>query len=74
MLWQFHAHIIRHMSESEKHDSRFWQIFVTLLVLFGMISIISRTYAIEWYYTWGAAIVTTVIVVVVFQRFIRREP
>ena len=62
------------MSESEKSDSRFWQIFVTLLILFGIISIISRTYAIAWYYTWGAAAVTAVIVVLVFQRFIRREP
>ena len=62
------------MSESEKTDSRFWQIFVTLLILFGILSIISRTYGIAWYYTWGAAAVTAVIVVVVFQRFIRREP
>ena len=59
------------MSESEKSDSRFWQIFVTLLILFGIISITSQKFSFEWYYTWGAAAVTTVIVVLIFRRLSR---
>ena len=58
----------RHMSESEKSDNRFWRIFVTLMIAFGTISIISRNYEVEWYYTWGAAALTAILVVFVFRK------
>ena len=58
----------RHMSKSEKSDSRFWRIFATLMIVFGIISIISRKYEVEWYYTWGAAALTAILVVFVFRK------
>ena len=61
--------------EEKKGDSRFWQIFVTLLILFGIISIISRTLDVDWQYqlfgSLAAAVVTTVIVLLVFRRLSR---
>tara|TARA_Y100001934_G_C12213333_1_gene707209 strand:- start:190 stop:366 length:177 start_codon:yes stop_codon:yes gene_type:complete len=57
--------------EEKKSNSRFWQIFSTLLILFGIISFTSQKFSFEWYYTWGAAAVTTVIVLLVFRRLSR---
>ena len=57
-----------HMSESEKSDRRFWRIFATLMIAFGIISLISRQFGLEWYYTWGAAALTAILVVFVFRK------
>lgn len=59
------------MTEQGNADRRFWQIFVTLLILFGIISIMSQNFTWDWYYTWGAAAVTTVVVVFIFRKFSR---
>ena len=56
------------MSQEKKSDSRFWRIFATLMIVFGIISIISRKYEVEWYYTWGTAALTAVLVVFVFRK------
>ena len=61
----------RGMSEPKNNNSQFWQIFVTLLILFGIISIMSQNFTWDWYYTWGAAAVTTVVVVLIFRKFSR---
>ena len=61
----------RGMSESKNNNSQFWQIFVTLLILFGIISIMSQNFTWDWYYTWGAVTVTTVVVVFIFRKFNR---
>ena len=61
----------RRMSESKNNNSQFWQIFVTLLILFGIISIMSQNFTWDWYFTWGAAAVTTVVVVFIFRKFSR---
>ena len=63
------------MMEEQKSENRFWSIFVTLLIIFGIISIISRTLDVDWQYqlfgSLAAAVVTTVIVVFVFRRLSR---
>ena len=63
------------MMEEKKSENRFWSIFVTLLIVFGIISIISRTLDVDWQYqllgSLAAAVVATVIVVFVFRRLSR---
>ena len=63
------------MSEEKKSESRFWSIFVTLLIVFGIISLISRMLNITWQYqllgTLAAAALTTFVVVLIFRRLSR---
>ncbi len=56
------------MPEEKRADSRFWGIFATLMIAFGIISIISRKYEVEWYYTWGTAALTAILVVFIFRK------
>ena len=63
------------MSEEKNSESRFWSIFVTLLIVFGIISLISRMLHITWQYqllgTLAAAALTTFVVVLIFRRLSR---
>jgi len=63
------------MSEEKKSESRFWGIFITLLIVFGIISIISNKFAVEWkeqlLITLGGGAVATVIVVFIFRKWSR---
>ncbi|HJN67337.1 MAG: hypothetical protein QF408_09090 [Pirellulales bacterium] len=63
------------MPEEKKSENRFWGIFVTLLIVFGIISLISRMFKVEWQYqlfgTLAAAAVATVVVVFVFRKLSR---
>jgi hypothetical protein len=65
------------MSKQEKDKTQFWGIFVTLLIVFGIISLISRMLPIGWIYqllgTIIAATVATCVVVVIFRR-LNRSP
>ena len=63
------------MPEEKESDNRFWGIFAVLLIIFGIISLISRMFDVEWQYqllgTLAAAVLATVIVVIVFRRLSR---
>ncbi len=63
------------MPEEKNSENRFWGIFATLLILFGIISFISRMFDVEWQYqllgTLAAAALATVVVVLVFHKLSR---
>ena len=63
------------MPEEKKSENRFWGIFATLLILFGIISLISRRVDVNWQYqllgTLVAAALATAVVVIVFRRLSR---
>ena len=63
------------MPEEKNSENRFWGIFATLLILFGIISFISRMFDVEWQFqllgTLAAAALATVVVVLVFRKLSR---